>query len=151
MFIDELKQAYKLYSVWITAAIGALAAAEPYVPFLHEHFDSKWVLVAAVVVVAARLKKQHKLHKTSPQELFENAKKMAKVSLFCFVIALLGGCARAPKNPVDILDGSERDCVLKEKKRTALELAACGKNVDGTCATRSIYAASLERRLACVR
>ncbi len=65
-----------------------------------------------------------------------------------FLCAVLCGCGAANAPPR--FTAPQVKCLGDVKARQALELASCGDDVSGPCATDAIMDRSLERSLACL-
>ncbi len=126
-----------LPSVVLTTAVGALTAG-----------TDPWTLVAASLMgVGAPL--LHHLLKAMPipyRGAVRSAISYTKRRTMLLIVLMCGGCgANAPRFSPD-----ETKCLAEVKARQTLELASCGDDVSGPCATDAIMDRSLERSLACL-
>jgi hypothetical protein len=80
MLIENWKQAYKMASIWVTSIVAFLAGLEPFIPKLAEFLPEGWVFFAALLIIAARLAKQKKLHDTTPKELWDETMRKKDLS-----------------------------------------------------------------------
>ena len=62
--INDWKVAYKYVSIQLTALLGLIALAEPYMPQLQQYLPAKFVPIACLVIIAARVIQQKAVAKS---------------------------------------------------------------------------------------
>lgn len=67
--------------------------------------------------------------------------------IILLTVYFITGCGGGPPPK---LSPVQHNCVTEERVGMAIEIALCGDNVSGDCASESIMARSLERRLLCL-
>jgi hypothetical protein len=78
---DKIKQylvhdwacAYKFVSVQLTALLGLVALAEPYIPQLQQYLPQKWIPIACGVIIMARVIQQKAVTRSVKDALSERA------------------------------------------------------------------------------
>ena len=62
--INDWKVAYKYVSIQLTALLGLIALAEPYMPQLQQYLPAKFVPIACGLIIFARLIQQRSVAKS---------------------------------------------------------------------------------------
>ena len=59
LLIEDWKHAWRLFTIWLAAALGLLDAAVEYLPMIREYLPEGWVKYIAMAIIVARLIKQN--------------------------------------------------------------------------------------------